>query len=625
MNTLHRYRGNLCYTYTLRCKNFSAVGVAAAVQRETPIPEDLSWRKMCNAPVSYLHALLQLSARNKAAIQGKACHAQAIYLGLQEDTTTSNILINMYCKSGLLPSARKVFDEMPARSLVSWNTLIGSYAQKGEVQEALSLFKFMQREGNSFSEFTISSVLCACVAICAVFECKQLHGFAIKAAIDSNMFVGTALVDVYAKSGFVKDASCVFESMHERSVVTWSCMMVGYAQNELFEEALLLFHRAQIMEVEHDQFMFSSIICCSAGLAALIEGKQVHAIISKTGFGSNIFVASSLIDMYAKCGSVEEAYTVFTGIEEKNVVSWNIMISGFAKHARVLEAMISFEKMQQIGLYPNEVTYISVLSACSHMGLVDEAKRYFELMIREHNLSPNVIHYSCMVDTLGRAGKISEAYNLIRRMPFDATASMWGSLLACCSFYGNLELAEVAAKLLFEMEPDNAGNHILLSNIYAANKKWEEVARARKLLKESVVKKERGKSWIAIKDKVHAFMVGEINHPRIAEIYSKLDSLVEEMKILGYKVETEHDLHDVEESRKQELLKHHSEKLALSFGLLCLPPSAPIRIMKNLRICGDCHSFMKHASSITQREIIVRDINRFHHFRNGCCSCGGFW
>lgn len=259
------------------------------------------------------------------------------------------------------------------------------------------------------------------------------------------------------------------------------------------------------------------------------------------------------------------------------------------------------------------------------MGLVDEAKSYFDLMIREHNLSPNVIHYSCMVDTLGRAGKISEAYNLMQRMPFDATASMWGSLLACCRFHENLELAEVAAKHLFEMEPDNAGNHILLSNIYAANRKWEEVARARKSLKESVVKKERGKSWIAMKDTVHTFMVGEINHPRIAEIYSKLDNLVEEMKILGYKVETEHDLHDVEESRKQELLKHHSEKLALCFGLLGLPPSAPIRIMKNLRICGDCHSFMKHASSITQREIIVRDINRFHHFRNGCCSCGDFW
>ncbi|OMO68572.1 hypothetical protein COLO4_29578 [Corchorus olitorius] len=580
----------------------------------------------CNTQVSYLHALLQLCARNRAAIQGQACHAQTFHFGLHQDTITSNILINMYCKSGVMSSARKVFDQMPERSLVSWNSLIGSHAQNGEAQQALTLFRSMQREGSLFSEFTISSLLCACAAKCAVFECKQLHGFAIKAAVDSNMFVGTALVDVYAKCALVKDACLVFDNMKERNVVTWSCMAVGYVQNELFEDALLLFRRAQIMEVEHDQFMFSSIVSACAGLAALIEGKQVHAIISKTGFGSNnVFVTSSLIDMYAKCGSVEEAYAVFTGIKEKNIVSWNTMISGFAKHARALEAMILFEKMQQIGLHPNQFTYSSVLSACSHMGLVDEAKSYFDLMRKEHNVPPNEIHYSCMVDVLGRVGKVSEAYHLIKRMPFDATASMWGSLLACCRFHGNLELAKVAAKHLFELEPDNAGNHILLSNIYAANKKWEEVARTRTLLKESMVKKERGKSWIAIKDKVHAFMVGEINHPRIAEIYSKLDNLVEEMKILGYRVETEHDFHDVEDSRKQQLLKHHSEKLALTFGLLCLPSNAPIRIMKNLRICGDCHSFMKLASRVTQREIIVRDINRFHHFRNGFCSCADFW
>ncbi|XP_040968555.1 pentatricopeptide repeat-containing protein At5g04780, mitochondrial [Gossypium hirsutum] len=708
---------NICCTRILHCKKFSAVGVAVAVQLETPTPVTLSRRRMSNTFVSVVRFL-----------PNKACHARAIRFGLQEDTTTSNILINVYCKSGLLSSARKVFDGMPARSLVSWNTLIGSYAQNGEAHEALNLFKLMQRNGSSFSEFTISSVVCASVAICAVFVCKQLHGFAVKAAVDSNVFVGTALADVYAKSGLVKEASRVFESMQERSVVTWSCMVVGYVQNELFEEALLLFHRAQKMEVEHDHFILSSIICGCAGLAALIEGKQVHAIISNTGFCSNIFVASSLIDMYAKCGSVEEAYTVFLNVEDKNVVSWNAMISGFAKHARALEAMISFEKMQQMGLYPNEVTYISVLSACSHMGLVDEAKSYFDLMITKHNISPDVIHYSCMVDTLGRAGMISEAYDLIQRMPFVATASMWGSLLACCRFHGNLEIAQIAAKHLFEMglypnevtyisvlsacshmglvdeaksyfdlmitkhnispdvihyscmvdtlgragmiseaydliqrmpfvatasmwgsllaccrfhgnleiaqiaakhlfemEPDNAGNYILLSNIYAANKKWEEVVRARKFLKENVVKNEKGKSWIAVKDKVHKFMVGEINHPRITEIYSKLDSLVEELKILGYKVETEHELHDVEESRKQELLKHHSEKLALSFGLLSLPASAPIRIMKNLRICGDCYSFMKHASSSTQREIIVRDINRFHHFRKGRCFCSDFW
>lgn len=351
----------------------------------------------------------------------------------------------------------------------------------------------------------------------------------------------------------------------------------------------------------------------------------MHALLYKTGFDLNIFIVSSLIDMYAKCGSIKEAYHVFRGMDETNTVLWNTMISGFARHACSLEVMILFEKMQQMGTFPSEVTYVSVLTACSHMGLVESGRKYFNLMITEHNLSPNVVHYSCMVDLFGRSGLLLEAYNLIEEMPFDATASMWGSLLASCRIHGKLHLAEVAAKHLSEIEPNNAGNHILLSNIYAANKKWDEVARIRKLLKESELKKERGKSWIEIKDKVHSFMVGERKHARIAEIYSKLDCLIEELKIMGYKTETEHDLHYVGENRKHELLRHHSEKLALTLGLMCLPSNASIRIMKNLRICGDCHSFMKIASSCTGREIIVRDTNRFHHFKNGCCSCREFW
>lgn len=612
----------LCNSFSLQVRHLLAIANAMA---ERPSSKELVWVGIRATHVSELQHLLQSSARNRAAIEGMACHAQIVRVGLGADTITSNMLMNMYSKCGLVESARKLFDEMPVRSLVSWNTMVGSHTQNGDSEKALVLFMQMQKEGTSCSEFTVSSVVCACAAKCCVFECKQLHGFALKTALDSNVFVGTALLDVYAKCGLVKDASLVFECMPERSDVTWSSMVAGYVQNELYEEALVLFHRAQAMGLEHNQFTISSALSACAARAALIEGKQVQAVLCKTGIGSNIFVISSLIDMYAKCGIIEEAYIVFSSVEEKNVVLWNAMLSGFSRHVRSLEAMIYFEKMQQMGICPNEITYISVLTACSHLGLVEKGRKYFDLMIRVHNVSPNVLHYSCMVDILGRAGLLHEAKDLIDRMPFDATASMWGSLLASCRIYRNLELAEVAAKHLFEIEPHNAGNHVLLSNIYAANNRWEEVARARNLLKESKAKKERGKSWIEIKHKVHSFMVGERNHPRIVEIYLKLEDLVGEMKKIGYKAKTEHDLHDVEESRKQELLRHHSEKLALTFGIMVLPHGAPIRIMKNLRICGDCHSFMKLASSITEREIIVRDTNRFHHFKNGYCSCGEFW
>ena len=624
MFVLKQYNEKLLRLYTGLCyRKFSAIPIGELDGTDTP--DCIIWvgKRVDSLPL--LHEVLQICSRTGAIMEGKACHSQIIRIGFQANTLTSNMLINMYSNCGSVGCARKMFDEMPERSLVSWNTMIGSLIRSGEEREALGLFLKMQRECKPFSEFTVSSVLCACARKFAMFECKQLHALAVKASMDSNVFVGTALLDVYAKSGYIKEASCVFESMTERSLVTWSSMMAGYVQNALYEKALILFHKAQILELEVDPFLVSSAICACAGLASLTEGNQVHAVLCKTGFGSSIFIASPLIDMYAKCGSIREAYIAFRCMEEWNIVSWNAMISGFARHARSLEVMILFEKMQQIGTFPNEVTYISVLSACSRMGLVENGRKYFELMRKEHSVSPNVVHYSTMVDILGRAGLIVEAHNLIENAPFSATASMWGSLLASCRIHGNLQLAEVAAEHLFEMEPNNAGNHILLSNIYAANKKWEEVARTRKVLKESEAKKERGKSWIEVKNMVHSFMVGERNHPRIAEIYSKLDDLVEELKKLGYLAKTEEDLHDVEDCRKHELLRHHGEKLAVTFGLMCLPPNAPIRIMKNLRICGDCHSFMKLTSRFTEREIIARDANRFHHFKNGNCSCRDFW
>jgi pentatricopeptide repeat protein len=351
----------------------------------------------------------------------------------------------------------------------------------------------------------------------------------------------------------------------------------------------------------------------------------MHAVICKSGFGSNVFVASSAVDMYAKCGSLRESYIIFSEVQEKNLELWNTIISGFAKHARPKEVMILFEKMQQDGMHPNEVTFSSLLSVCGHTGLVEEGRRFFKLMRTTYGLSPNVVHYSCMVDILGRAGLLSEAYELIKSIPFDPTASIWGSLLASCRVYKNLELAEVAAEKLFELEPENAGNHVLLSNIYAANKQWEEIAKSRKLLRDCDVKKVRGKSWIDIKDKVHTFSVGESGHPRIREICSTLDNLVIKFRKFGYKPSVEHELHDVEIGKKEELLMQHSEKLALVFGLMCLPESSPVRIMKNLRICVDCHEFMKAASMATRRFIIVRDVNRFHHFSDGHCSCGDFW
>lgn len=577
--------------------------------------------------ISKLQSLLQISAKSKHPLLGKTIHGHLCISGVRVDTLIGNILINMYSKCGLVSNARNVFDKMSDRSLVSWNTMISAYTRNGDENEAFDILIEMRRAGIGFSEFTLSSVLCACAAVNSLFLCQQLHAFALKMfTCCANVFVATALVDVYAKCGLMSEARTVFDSMEDRTEVTWSSLMAGYVTNEMYDEGLSLFRRAQVIGLEYNQFMISSAVCACAGLATIDGGKQVHCLVCKTGYDFNIFIASALVDMYAKSGSIHDAYAVFSEVEDRNDVLWNAMIAGFSRHGYFLETMILFEKMQQSGKHPNAITYVSVLSVCSHMGLVEKGRKYFNLILNDVRISPNVLHYSCMVDILGRTGLLSEAMDLIKTMPFDATSSIWGSLLSSCRTHGNVELAEIAAKFLFELEPENGGNHVLLSNIYANDRNWTSVAKVRKLLKDSgEARKERGKSWIQIKGKVHTFMVGERHHSSILKIYSELVELFTKMEKLGYLTQTDQDLHNVENEHKVELLRHHSEKLAFVYGHMSIPSLLPVRIMKNLRICGDCHSFMKFASTITGREIIIRDINRFHHFSNGICSCGDFW
>ncbi|EPS61500.1 hypothetical protein M569_13297 [Genlisea aurea] len=477
---------------------------------------------------------------------GLACHAQLLHYGFQADTLTSNLLINMYSKCGNVVYCRAVFDQMHAKSAVSWNTIISAYAVN-DAGEALQLFLRMFREGSEMSEYALSSVLCGCASKVLAFECKQLHAFAIKASMELNKFVGTALVDVYAKCRFVDDAFRMFEFMPEKSDVTWSSMMAGFVQNELYEQALKLFRLERRTCEESNMFVISSVISACAATGALMQGKHVHAVVHKSGFEVNRYISSSLVDMYAKCGSIEESYIVFSDAGVKNVVVWNIIISGFSRNGRSLEAIILFEKMQQMSCCPNEITYVSLLSACAHMGLAEEGRKYFVMLKKQHGLSANAFHYACMVDVLGRTGKLEEAKDMIEEMPFEATASMWGSILGCCRVFRNVELGEMAAKKLFEIEPENGGNHVLLSNIYAACGRWDGVASVRELLKKTGAKKERGESWIEVGGEVHRFAVGDRNHdPRMDDVYARPNAMADEMEgISGFEWRMEDELHDV--------------------------------------------------------------------------------
>ncbi|CAL4961574.1 unnamed protein product [Urochloa decumbens] len=397
-----------------------------------------------------LHVLLQQCVRRRCLLIGKGCHALAIHLGLATDTITCNILINLYTKCGMNDCARHVFDAMTFKSIVSWNTMIAGYTCNGDDLQALKLFSKMHQEGAQMSEFTLSSTLSACAAKFAAIECKQLHTIAIKLALDSNSFVATAVLDVYAKCNMINDACLVFEKISEKTAVTWSTFFSGLVQNGLHEDALRLFQSSQREGVQLTEFTLSAILSTCASLALMTEGMQLHAVIFKYGFHGNFFVASSLVDVYARCGQIEQAYLIFAG-------------------------------------------------------LVEEARCYFSLLISDQIVEPNVLHYSCMVDVLGRSGKTDEALELIQLMPFEPTASMWGSLLGSCRKYRNVGLARLAAEELFKLEPENGGNHALLSNVYAASGSWEDAVLARKYLNDSGAKKDMGLSWINTKGKVHIF------------------------------------------------------------------------------------------------------------------------
>lgn len=381
--------------------------------------------------------------------------------------------------------------------------------------------------------------------------------------------------------------------------------------------------------MEPTDFMISSILSACAGLAGLELGKSVHSLAVKTCVDGNIFVGSALVDMYGKCGSIGHAEQVFDEIPERNLITWNAMIGSYAHHGQAEMALAMFEDMIQGGdgggILPNYITMVCVLSACSRAGSVEEGIEIFQSMKSRYGIEARAEHYACVVDLLGRAGMVEQAYQLIREMPMRPTVSVWGALLGGCRVHGKPELGRIAAEKLFQLDPLDSGNHVLLSNMLSAAGRWEEATEVRKEMKDVGIKKGTGYSWITVKNEVHVFQAKDTSHKRNTEIQATLKRLMMEMKAAGYIPDTKFALYDLEEEEKESEVFYHSEKLALAFGLICIPPGIPIRITKNLRVCGDCHSAFKFISGIMGRDIIVRDNNRFHHFKDNQCSCRDYW
>jgi pentatricopeptide repeat protein len=557
--------------------------------------------------------------------QGRQIHGYIVKIGCEYNVFVGTSLVDLYAKCGSIEDAGLVFAKMSERSVVSWNAMISAYSRNGYANEALKLFHQMQLGDMKLNSSTIVSVLSACAKSGALQQGKWIHDYTIRSGLELDVFVGTALIDMYAKCGMIDTALQMFDKMSERNVVSWSAMIAGYAYNGYANKALKLYNQMQLANVKPNLVTTVSLLLACTLLGALQQGKAIHNYIIRSGFDLDVSVGNTLIDMYAKCGCIELAHNLFNRMSKKNLASWNSMIAGYRMHARAEDALALFVQMKQMGLKPDNITFICILSACSHAGLVDEGWQYFVSMTKDYCVTPEMKHYACMVDLLGRSGLLDEAYNFMEKMPFKPDASIWGALLGACRIHCNIELGERVANYLFELEPDNAGYYVLLSNIYAAAGRWDDVAKVRTMMKERGITKTPGCSLIEVNNRVHEFLVGDRSHPETNKIYDSLKALDVQMKEAGYVPDTNFVLHNVEEEVKESMLSTHSEKLAIAFGLLNTSPGTPLRITKNLRVCGDCHNVAKLISKIVSREIIVRDANRFHHFKSGLCSCGDFW
>ncbi|XP_010277136.1 PREDICTED: pentatricopeptide repeat-containing protein At4g14850 [Nelumbo nucifera] len=611
----------------------------------------VTWTALISGSVQNGHfasALLQFSAMRRESIQpndftfpcafkatgslfspltGKQIHALALKAGQMGDVFVGCSAFDMYCKTGLREDARKLFNEMPEPNVATWNAYISNSVLYGRPYDAIGAYIRFRHAGLEPNSITFCAFLNACSDASDLRLGRQLHGFVIRNGSDADVSVANGLIDFYGKCKEFKSAELVFYRIVQPNDVSWGSMITAYEQNDVEEKACITFLHALREGVRPTDFMVSSVLSACAGLAGLELGRSVHAIAVKACVEGNVYVGSALVDMYGKCGSIEDSELAFDEMPRRNLISWNAMVGGYAHQGHADMALSLLEEMTQgaNGIVPNYVTLVCVLSACSRAGAVEEGMQTFESMKGRYGIEPGAEHYACIVDLLGRAGMVDRAYEFIRKMPIPPTVSVWGALLGACRVYGKPELGKIAAEKLFQLDPQDSGNHVLLSNMFAASGRWEEATIVRKEMKEVGIKKGPGCSWIAVKNVVHVFQAKETSHERNLEIQAMLLKLKREMKAAGYIPDTNFALYDLEEEEKETEVWYHSEKLALAFGLISIPPGVPIRITKNLRVCGDCHSAIKFISGIVGREIIVRDNNRFHRFRDNQCSCRDYW
>ncbi|CAM8928356.1 unnamed protein product [Rhodiola kirilowii] len=604
-----------------------------------------------------LSSLLSASVGAMAAMEGREIHAYALRAGFGSNLIVNNALIGFYTKCGSVRHVEAVFSRMPVKDIVTWTQMIVTYMEFGLVEsalrifyempernslsytamlaglclngkgeQALSFFLQMLDEGVYLTDSSLTSVISACGLFMDAKLCEQIQGFVLKFGHRSNECIESAMIDMWTKCGRMADAQKLLNRwpFEDNNSVMWTSIILGHARNGKPEKALSIFHQKHcegVMVIDKVTLTTVLGICGTLGFSEI--GKQLHCYAIKNGFLPDVKLSNGLISMHSKCGNMEDSAKIFNEMPNHDTISWNALISGHLLHRLGDEALSVWEMMVKNNIQPDSVSLTLILSAYRYtkVDLVDNCRELFSSVVPKFNINLAVEHYAAFVSVLGQWGYLEEAERFTSTAPFEHKTSVWRALLNSCRLHQNTSVGNRAAKRILALQPQDPSTYILVSNLYSAAGRWHCSDTVKEEMRDKGFRKHPSRSWIINQNIVHAFHARDKSHARTKDIYSGLDILIIECLKAGYVPDNTYVLHEVEEYQKKDFLFYHSAKLALTYGLLMTRRGKPIRIVKNILLCGDCHTFLKYVSIVTKRNIVLRDTSGFHHFSNGQCSC----
>ncbi|PHT47216.1 Pentatricopeptide repeat-containing protein, chloroplastic [Capsicum baccatum] len=550
---------------------------------------------------------------------GRALHGYVSRMEFYSDVSVHNSLIQLYSAIGCWEEAEQIFDRIQCKDVVSWTAMISAYESNGFPEKAVKMYKMMKLEGVMPDEITIASVLSACTSLGLLEMGIKLQEIAERRGLISYVIVSNTLIDLYSKCNCIDKALEIFHRIPDKNVISWTSIILGLRINNRSLEALIFFREMKRHQDPNSVTIVSVLSACSR-IGALMCGKEIHAYVLRNGMAFHGFLTNAVLDFYVRCGRMAPALNLFN-TQKEDVTAWNILLTGYAQRGQGALAIERFDEMITSGVRPDEITFISLLRACSRSGLVTEGLDYLNSMESKYCIVPNLKHYACVVDLLGRAGLVDDAYDFILSLPVKPDNAIWGALLNACRIHRKVELGELAARHILETDERSVGYYVLLCNFYSDNGRWDEVIRLRKIMIEKGLTIDPGCSWIEVKGNVHAFLSGDNLHPQSKEINAVLEGFYEKMMAARHSGSERYRVNEVEDS-KAEIFCGHSERQAIAFGLINTAPGTPIWVTKNLYMCKGCHDTIKFISEVVRREISVRDTEHFHHFKDGKCTCG---